>query len=402
MKVLLAHPGTQHSHHLARELEKRQLLDAFWTGVAFAGNSAAAALARFLGHMPGLGGLSSRIVEGVPRGTIHTAQLVELRALLRLRRGGDSLAVLHERNATFQEAIPDAALAHCDAIIGFDTSSWQLAHRSSRQGKTFYLDRTIAHPAVLDRLMLDLSRKYPDWVGALAPRPAAIIAAENTEHAQARRIVVGGSFARGTLIDEGIAPERIVVNPYGVDWNRFSMAISASTRRPFRFLYVGSVIARKGVPVLLEAWRRLAPRDAELLIVGNIGAYERKLIPDLPGLRLIGQVARSDIAQVYASCDVFVLPSLFEGFGLVILEALASGLPVISTPHTGAIEAVTEATLGRLVPILSVDALVEAMRHYLNTPPQRSRVAAAAEVLRSRFNWEAYGDRWGALLRDTA
>jgi starch synthase len=329
--------------------------------------------------------------------------LPELSALWHLRRGGDPVTLMHKRNAAFQEAVSNAALAKCDAVIGFDTSSWQLAERCAKSGKVFYLDRTIAHPAVLDRLMLDFARKYPDWAGALAPRPACVVEAEKTEHVLAQRIVVGGSFARDTLVTEGISADRIVVNPYGVDWEKFSAPVTVPPNHPLRFLYAGSVTARKGVPVLLDAWRAFAPCDAELWIAGSIRAHERTLIPDLPGLRLLEQVSHAKMAEVYANCDVFVLPSLFEGFGLVILEALASGLPVISTPHTGAIEALTELTLGRIVPVASVDALVEAMRHYRDNPPRREVVAAVAvDALRDRFSWKSYGDRWAALLHETA
>ncbi len=398
MKILLAHPGTQHSHHLARQLERRQLLATFWTGLGFPDPSVGARFARLLQPVSGLGRLGSRIVRDIPRGKLRTMPLVELSALWQLRGKGQPVQILHDRNAAFQDKIPDAQIAESDVVVGFDTSSWRLAQRCARQGKPFLLDRSIAHPAILEKLLGDLFHRYPEWTGKIAPRLACVVEAEKIEHELARRIVVGGSFARDTLVAEGVPSERIVVNPYGVDWDRFSASEDSPSGRPFRFLFVGSVTARKGVPILLDAWRALAPHDAELWIAGSIGSRERALIPDLPGLRLLGQVPQVGMAAIYAACDVFVLPSLFEGFGLVILEALASGLPVIATPHTGAVEAVTSELLGRLVPVASVDGLVEAMRHYLDSPPQRESVAGAAMALRQEFSWEAYGERWASLL----
>jgi glycosyltransferase involved in cell wall biosynthesis len=106
------------------------------------------------------------------------------------------------------------------------------------------------------------------------------------------------------------------------------------------------------------------------------------------------------MAALYAQCDVFVLPSLFEGFGLVILEALAAGLPVISTPHTGAVDVLKNAALGHLVHAGSVEALLAAMRHYVDIRPSRAAVMSAVAALRSVFSWEAYGDGWAALLRE--
>ena len=149
--------------------------------------------------------------------------------------------------------------------------------------------------------------------------------------------MVGGRFARDTLVAEGIPPEKIRVNPYGVDWAAFAPPAGAgAAARPFRFLYVGSVIARKGVPVLLEAWRQFAPKDAELWIAGGIGPRERRLIPELPGLRLLGQVPRAEIPALYAQADMLCCPSLFEGFGLVLLEALRRQPADRPRPSTGA------------------------------------------------------------------
>lgn len=404
MKALVAHPGTQHAPHLARELAARDLLAGYWTGFALREGGLAAALAARLVRWPAVAGLASRVVADIPAGRLHTMPGLEFSAIRQLRAGADSHATLHERNRRFQERIPAARLRECGAVIGFDTSGWVLAERCAEAGRPFYLDRTIAHPAALARILTDFNRQFPAWAVTSAPRPADLVAAEAREHALAHRIVVGGRFARDTLVAEGIAPEKIRVNPYGVDWARFQPAANpVAPARPFRFLYVGSVSARKGVPVLLEAWRRLALKDAELWVAGGIGDAERRLIPDLPGLRLLGQVPRAQIPALYAQADVFVLPSLFEGFGLVLLEALAAGLPILATRHTGALELLEgRADLGELVAAGSVDELAAAFVRWQNAPgAHRSRVAAARPGLEREFSWSAYGDRWATLLRES-
>jgi len=401
-KILLAHPGTQHSHKLARELECRGLLGEFWTGLGIAESGVGAFLVRGFRRVPGLAGLGSRVIQGVSGSRIRTLPCGELRALWRLRRGGEQDVVLHRRNEMFQLAIPRASLARSGAVIGFDTSGWILADRSRHLGLPFYLDRTIGHPAAFARLMREFSRRYPEWVGPASVRPAAVASAEAEEHEIACRIVVGGTYARDTLVAEGIDTAKIRVNPYGVEWGRFESgsAIESPSARPLRFLFAGSVSARKGVPVLLDAWRKIAPRDAELWLAGHVGKRESSLIPALPGLHVMGHVPNAEMARLYAQCDVFVLPSLFEGFGLVILEALAAGLPVIATPHTGAVDAVTQASLGQVVEAGSVEALAEAMRRYMETPPTRSLVKSAARALRDVYSWDAYGNRWAAVLQE--
>lgn len=407
MQVLLAHPGTQHARRLACELERLGLLGEFWTGLALADHGLVARLAAHVRRLPSVQGLSNRIVPGIPRSRLHCVPFNEICALLRLRRNGNALRVIHARNKRFQDAIPDASLRACDALIAFDTSAWRLAERARRKDCPVYLDRTIAHPSAFARIEAEMHRQYPDWCPAPALRPDYLRHAEEEEHQLASRIVVGGSFARATLLAEGIAAEKIVVNSYGVDWPRFAPPTGADRGRaaqPMRFLFLGSLLARKGVPLLLDAWRRLGKErgDAELWLVGPCGERERRLIPDLPGLHLSGSVPHTEVPGLLAQIDVFVLPSYFEGFGLVLLEALAAGVPFISTLHTGAADLPADPRLGLTVPVGSVEALIAALRHYLAQPPDRSAVHAACTALQQRFSWEAYGDRWAALLREAS
>jgi starch synthase len=404
MRVLLAHPGIQHALRLARELERTNLLGEFWTGLALAEHGLAADFVTRLRHLPRVKGLSNRIARGVPAAKLHRVPLNEIRALARLGRGGDDLRILHERNEHFQRAVPEETLRVHDATIAFDTSAWQLAERTRALGRPLYLDRTIAHPAAFARIETELHRRYPDWCPTPQPRPHYLVAAEAEEHRLARRIVVGGSFARDTLVAEGIPADKVCVNPYGVDWARFAATPpSDRSRRPFRFLFLGSHLARKGLPVLLDAWRALGPRrgDAELWLAGHCGERERALIPTLPGLKLCGLVPHADVPALLAQADVFVLPSFFEGFGLVLLEALAAGVPFISTPATGAVDLPADARLGCLVPTGSTEALLAALEKSLAQPPDRTAVRAAVKAIEPQFSWEAYGDRWATLLRGT-
>jgi len=404
MRVLLAHPGIQHALRLARELERTHLLGEFWTGLALAEDGLAAGLVTRLRRLPRVKGLSNRIARGVPAAKLRRVPFNEVSALARLSRGGDSLRILHERNQRFQDAIPQETLRVHDATIAFDTSAWRLADRTRSLGHPFYLDRTIAHPAAFARIEADLHRRFPDWCPAPRPRPDYLVAAEAEEHELARRIVVGGSFARNTLVAEGIPAGKVCVNPYGVEWTRFAAAPAIDRdKRPFRFLFLGSHLARKGLPVLLDAWRALGLRrgDAELWLAGHCGDRERALIPALPGLKLRGLVPHADVPALLAQTDVFVLPSFFEGFGLVLLEALAAGVPFISTPATGAVDLPPGAQLGTIIPAGSTEALLAAMEKFLAQPPDRAALRAAVKAIEPQFSWEAYGDRWATLLRAT-
>ncbi|HYC72275.1 MAG TPA: glycosyltransferase family 4 protein [Opitutaceae bacterium] len=403
MRVLLAHPGTQHARRLAGELQRLGLLGEFWTGLALAEGGAAARLARLLAGVPRLQALGNRVVPGVPGARLRRVPWNEVIALARLDRGADSLRTLHERNRRFQEAIPQRSLERSDAVVGFDTSAWDLGRRARDLGRAFYLDRTIAHPAAYARIQQQLHRDFPAWCAPATPRPDWLARAEQDEHELARRIVVGGRFAQSTLLEHGIPAERIRVNPYGVDWEAFAAAPRPSAPRPLRFLFLGSHLARKGLPVLLAAWQALGAsrRESELWLAGHCHPQVRPLIPDLPGLKLLGPRPHAEVPALFAQVDVFVLPSYFEGFGLVLLEALAAGVPFIATPHTGAVDFPEDPALGRIVPAGSVEALVAALRAFIESPPNIAGVRAAATPLAARFSWRAYGDRWAGILRES-
>jgi len=403
MSVLLAHPGTQHAFRLARELDHRHLLGEFWTGLALREGGLAASLAVRGRRWPWLGGLASRIARGITPARLHNVPGNEIRALVRMKTGADHLAVIHERNRVFQDAIPDKSILRHSALVGFDTSSWRLAARAVQLGRPFFLDRTIAHPAVFMRLQDDLRPRYPEWFPPAQARPDFLVQAESAEHRDARCILVGSSFARESLLQEGVPGGKIAVNPYGADWPRFghdARQPAAVSARPLRFVFVGSIIGRKGLPVLFDAWRAVAAQrgDAELWLAGACGPDARKLVPALPGVRLLGRVPHAEIPALLAETDVFVLPSLQEGFSLALLEAVAAGLGVIATPNTGAGDILIDPQLGRLVPAASVEALAEALRLFLHQPPDRAAVIRAAAPLAQRFSWAAYGQRWQDIL----
>src|ERR1700719_4435231 len=118
MKALVVHPGTQHSFQLVRQLQRHGSLGRFWTGFGYIPDSK---LGRLVECLPAQfeRRLSNRRLDGLPAEHLRTRPLTELRALLRLRAGHDSQAVMFERNAAFQRDIPDEEIASSDVVIGY-------------------------------------------------------------------------------------------------------------------------------------------------------------------------------------------------------------------------------------------------------------------------------------------
>ena len=188
------------------------------------------------------------------------------------------------------------------------------------------------------------------------------------------------------LIEKGLAPENIRVFPRGIDTDRFSpekrngylkkgFNINARTV----FLYVGRVSKEKNLQILEKAYAKVADGDTHLVVVGD-GPYlndMKKKMKDLP-VTFTGYLTGDDLPQVYASSHVFVFPSTTDTFGNVVLEAQASGLPVIVTDRGGPSENMTPGDTGLLVKGDDEADLDRAMRLLKSGPQQVRRMGMAA------------------------
>jgi glycosyltransferase involved in cell wall biosynthesis len=397
MKVLLAHPGTQHSFTLAAQLSKRKLLHEFWTCFGLTDGKlrrrAVSALPSFLQRK-----LENRFAFNLSRQELKTIPWLEFNALRQLKSGINDEEVMMERNGKFQRAIAAESIAASDTVIGFDTSSWLLVDRAHRAGKPFVLDQSHAHPRAGAESARKVARDFPAWEETFPPMLPELLEKQEQEYEQADVIVTASSFGRETLIANEVRAEKIRMNPYGVDLKAFRPREQEARSEPFRFIFTGSILARKGVPLLLAAWQKLRAKDAELWLLGQVAPGVRKLIPDLPGLHVLGRRPRSELIDLLRSCDVFVLPSYFEGFGLVLLEALACGLPVITTTATAGPDVITRDHDGWVIEPGNLEALAEAMEFCLANRDRVIEMGVNARRTAERFSWDAYGERWLKIL----
>lgn len=175
---------------------------------------------------------------------------------------------------------------------------------------------------------------------------------------------------------------------------------SEPRERAREFLFVGTLTPRKGVDHLLRAWARLPRGAAHLRVVGGSdGDYRRRVLEPLAGgldVGFEGRVSRGRLAELYATSDVLVLPSLQEGFGIVALEAMSCGLAVVASRVDSLPDLVGPA--GLLVPPADPGALAEALQRLLETPGLRARLGDIGRRRASEWSWEATRQRfWEAV-----
>ena len=217
---------------------------------------------------------------------------------------------------------------------------------------------------------------------------AAWQASERAALAAARHVIAtSATVARLLAADYAVPSERLTVVAPGTD------RIDARPRKRndvIALLAVGAVVPRKGYDVLVAALARLKELPWRLVIAGDCGrspATAQRLRADIAGfgladrVTLCGAAAAEQLGRLYRSCDLFVLASRFEGYGMAYAEALAHGLPVIGT-QAGAIPETVPADAGVLVPSDDVDALTAALRRLIEIPHERERLAAGARCAR--------------------
>ncbi len=214
------------------------------------------------------------------------------------------------------------------------------------------------------------------------------------EYELADRILVQSTYAAETFLAEGIAPERIVCVARGVDAHRYRPAEQPPEK--FRAIFAGALIRRKGVHHILEAWHRLALKNAELVLVGAIHPEIEPALREFNSPSVIIKGFSRKLEDELRTASVFVFPSECEGWAKVTFEAMASGLPMIATRESG--DSVIEGRTGYLVPANDVDALAGALqRAWENQDLLRTMGLHARQRMVDGYTWEHYHQRLAAL-----
>jgi glycosyltransferase involved in cell wall biosynthesis len=242
--------------------------------------------------------------------------------------------------------------------------------------------------------------------GLAAADHAALHASERAALACARHVIATSPTTA-----------RLLASDYAVSSDRLSIVEPGTDRMPVRprkeagevlLLAVGAVTPRKGYDVLVAALATLRSLPWRLTIVGEPRNAEtfRQLLADIAAgglgerIGLLGGISADELASLYAHADLFVLPSRFEGYGMVFAEAMAHGLPVVGTT-AGAMPDTVPAEAGVLVPPDDSEALATALRRLIDDPAERKRLAAGARAVRFP-SWAEQGAAFAGVLERLA
>jgi len=227
------------------------------------------------------------------------------------------------------------------------------------------------------------------------PWPAQVFDMHSREPSLADLCVVASMYTRETLIHNGVKPERIRVIPYGVDLDFFRPAQRAKNK--FSVLFAGQLARQKGLHYLLEAWRRLKLPDSELRIAGEVSSKNRSFVREYGWEAMfLGALDREQLRLEYQQADLFCLPSLSDGFGHVVLEAMACGTPALVTASCGASDVISQGQHGFVIPPTNLEAVTDTLEWAFHHRDELSAMRFAARNTAERYPWSSFR---GALVK---
>jgi glycosyltransferase involved in cell wall biosynthesis len=280
-------------------------------------------------------------------------------------------------------SIPKSRVVHFVSSVGLIT-----ARRSKKWGATVICDSRQEHPLFQSEVLSDEAARYgvaAPGVHNLSYRDKMLREFELADH-----IIVPSSHAKRTFVDRGFQDERVHVLNYGVESHLFHPV--RNTDEVFRVLYTGQITYRKGIQYLLEAFTKLNLTDAELILVGGIDPAFKQVLARYEGrFTHIPKLARVDLLKQYGRSSIYVLPSLADAYPLTVLEALASGLPVVISENTGTVDIVRDGEHGFVVPIRDVEAIQKALLAAYRSPQLLAKLSENAAALGKQQTWERYG-----------
>jgi len=216
---------------------------------------------------------------------------------------------------------------------------------------------------------------------------------ELAEYDASDLIEVISTFARNTFVKHGIAQEKLYLNPLGVDLSMFHPV--EKTDDVFRVLYVGAMSLQKGVAYVLQALSYLELPNFEIIFVGSMLDEIKPTFSLFDGtFKYLGLKSRADLYKYYSDASVFILPSLQDGFGAVLAQAMACRVPVIATTNSGGPDLITDGVEGFIIPIRDPEAIRDRVLQLYHDPDLRENMAQAALLrVQSIGGWDDYGGR---------
>lgn len=276
-----------------------------------------------------------------------------------------------------------------NALHGFvRNASPKLLDHARASGLTVVADQMIAPMSEEHRQARVQAERFPQWQSTAEPCDHALVERVEADcWRAAHALTCASDYVRDALVAAGVDAAKISVLPYPIDASKYAFVDRSSRTGPVKVGFVGSVGLRKGAPYFLRVAERLRSRNVEFVLVGPL-TVERKLLEGHPNLNVVGPVPRSQVATWLEQFDVLLFPSTCEGSPGAVMEAMATGLPVVSTPNSGTV--VRDGADGFIRPYDDPDGLAAAVETLATNPTLRADMSRNARARAEHFTLDRY------------
>jgi glycosyltransferase involved in cell wall biosynthesis len=394
-RVLVAHPGRQHSHQAALALHEAGNLGCYATGIPVSKRQFSRVGQRVLGNYSVYDDVS------LPLKLIRLNMAASVVNRLAARHLPEYIVgpMVYESLRMFDRwAAKLLKSERFDAVVAYENSALYTFEAAKKVGAACILDAASLHRVEQDRQYKSgLPRAYKGRVDRLKDRELSLADCVFTASDLAAR-----SYALNTNLGS-----RIKTILLGANIDCFKPAgtalLDGKLREPFVFAFVGSATAKKGFDLILNSLEALISEglSVELLVAGRIDPRMLSARTALRGkIREYGIVSQSALSSILTSAGCLLLPSFFDSFGMVVVEGMACGLPVIVSDMVGAGQLVEEGRNGFVVPVGNGVALTNKMRWCLRNPDALARMSVAARATAEQMSWANYRNHFAAEVRE--
>ncbi len=395
LAVLMSHPtGNQNVRNALLALAEQNMLAEFWTAIAWDPESAwnrwlPSGLRRQLARRAFAEAPADRL-KSVPwremvRLGIRSTPLEGL--LCSEERPFSVIGVYRDFDARVASRLRETRV---DTVYAYEGGALQTFREAKRRGIATIYDLASGHWYWERELLREEVERNPNLASVIPKLTDSErhMREKDEELALADFVIVASQHVRRTLA--GVVPdESIKVVPYGAPPVRIRPDRPREPRRPLQVLFAGALHQRKGISYLLEAVSMLGP-DVELTLIGQRISANATVDSACSRARWFQTIPHTQVLDVMLHSDVLVLPSLSEGFGLVVTEALACGLPVIITPNVGASDLVCDGREGFVVPIRSSESIAGRLDTLNRNPDLLAQMSRNAQKTAAEHTWKTY------------
>jgi glycosyltransferase involved in cell wall biosynthesis len=397
-KFVAVHSGARDSYQLARALSEACMLESLVTDLFYpVDRKWARGLARLLPDRLRCM-LQQRSNPYLPSAEVRQCWVIGLLTLVLDKLPKIPLSVRRKvtryADATLGRTAGKYAAGRSAGLLSYSYYGYDAFTHYSRPAILFQLH---PHPVSIRRILTEELEANPDCAQSLKQEWELSLPEEDFDHlvretTMAAHYLVASSFTRETLVENGTLRSSISVVPYGVDTARFKPDAQRRSRpgSKLNLLFVGRINQRKGIKYLLEALRLLGKSDVHLTVCGRV-VDGLELFRSFAGqVEVRPSVSSAELIAAYQSADLFVFPSVAEGFGQVLLEALACGLPILSTTHTAAPDLIQEGVQGFIVAPRRPDLIANRIDWALHHRTELAAMGSRARLCAEQFSWQRF------------